>query len=318
MLNEQNILTDLLETIRNFDESNDTYFNHIRENQQLNPFQNNIEIRSVGINESIPVEFFAELGISSLTFNKFDGLPKSFTIPDRRDNDQLRWHHFKNSGFIKDIKAIFKASKVIAFSDWAFVDGASELWDGLLSDVIKPLNRKDFNFIFSLGDPTKKLGYEVDEILDIISDFSLYGQVTFLVNETDAANLWMVLYGQNFDTNFLKSTTDALKEKCRYIFNAMLIDRLLIYTVNHAMLFSKLQQFELKGRTLNNTGKLSQDVKDHFNTGYSVGLLLQLDISYCIALGLSVSGAYLESGTSPDREALLSYIKRWIGELEPA
>jgi hypothetical protein len=274
-----------------------------------------MEISSVGTSESIPVEFFTELGISSLTLNKWDAPPKGFTIPCRSDTDQSRWHNFKSSVFIEDIKTIFKACKVIAFSDWAGVDGASELWDGLLSEVIKPLNRKDFNFIFYLGDPTKKLAYEVDEILDIISDFSFHGQVTFFVNENEAAKLWVVLYGQNFDINS-KATANALGEKCRYIFNTMWIDRLLIYTVNHAMLFSRLQQFELRRSTLYNNCKLSKDVKDNFNAGYSLGLLLQLDISHCIALGLSVSGAYLENGTSPDRKALLSYIKKWIGELE--
>jgi hypothetical protein len=34
-----------------------------------------------------------------------------------------------------------------------------------------------------------------------------------------------------------------------------------------------------------------------------------------VALALSLSGAFIENGTKPDRKALLSYIKSWNDEL---
>jgi hypothetical protein len=319
MIDEQKLLVDLLGTLQSFDALNDRYFSQIGDNEVINPFQKNIQVSSNGIAESIPAEFFTHVGIRSVTLNKlhdsFD-LPRGFSFPDRKNTNQYKWHHFRNTSFIENLKIALKDCQVIAFSDWAMVDDASQLWDGFLSDVIKPLNRKDMEFIFYLGDPTKRLTHEVDEIIDIISDFSIHGKVTFLLNEREAVKLWTVLHGQDAGISLFSAASPGFKEKYHSIFNAMRVDRLLIYSIDHAILISGQQQFELKKRTIANR-KISQEAKDNFNAGYSLGLLLQLDISHCIALGLTVSGVYLENGTIPDREALLSYIERWIGELEP-
>ncbi|MBA4054424.1 MAG: hypothetical protein C0490_06920, partial [Marivirga sp.] len=146
-------------------------------------------------------------------------------------------------------------------------------------------------------------------------DFSMHGQVTFLLHENEAIKLWMILKGGGSDIIASDVRSSDLLEKYQSIFNAMRVDRLLIYSIGHAILFSGEQQFELT-RTAVTNRKISQEVKYNFNAGYSLGLILQLGVSHCIALGLTVSGAYLENGTTPNREALLSYINRWIDDLE--
>lgn len=319
IIDQRTLLFELLSTLQSFNDSSDRYFSQIGEKEVMNPLQDDFQIRAKGNNESIPAEFFAELGIRSVTLNKLHerfALPEGVTLPMRRNTTQYRWHNFRNTPFLKNLKTVLKDCEVITFSDWAIVEGASQLWDGFLSDVIKPLHRKDLNFIFYLGDPAKKPTHEVDEIIDIISDFSIHGQVTFLLSENEALKLWMILHGHDPDQTHYHAKSPDLKEKYQSIFNTMSVNRLLIYSADHAILFSGQQQFELTRRATANR-KISQEVKDNFNAGYSLGLLLQLDISHCVALGLTVAGVYLETGTSPDREALLSYIKRWIGELEP-
>ena len=318
IIDQRTLLLDLLGTLQTFNDSSDRYFSQIGEKEVINPFQYDFQIRADGINESIPAEFFTEIGIRSVTLNKLHdrfALPVGITLPVTRNTDQYGWYHFRNEPFLKNLKTVLTDCQVIVFSDWAFVDSASQLWDGFLSDVIKPLHRKDLHFIFYLGDPAKKPAPEVDEIIDIISDFSSHGQVTLLLNENEALKLWMVLHGQDPGRTLDNAKSPGLKEKYQSIFNTMNVNHLLIYSVDHAILFSGQQQFELRAKATTNR-TISQNVKDNFNAGYSLGLLLQLDISHCVALGLTVSGAYIATGTSPDREALLSYIKRWIGELE--
>ena len=45
------------------------------------------------------------------------------------------------------------------------------------------------------------------------------------------------------------------------------------------------------------------------------GLMLKLEISHSVALGLAVSGVYAD-GNKPDSKTLLNYIEKWMGEME--
>jgi len=318
MFTKKNILSNLLRSIQRLNHSCNSYFNYIGQYEASYPIQHLIPTsgdRRKPINE----DFFAKLGIRSLAINNLlNGfiLPKSFTVHGQKKAvSESSWIDYKITSFIEDLKSLFRNCWVIAFSDWAMVTRASELWRGLLVDVIKPLDRKDYNFIFHLGDPTKRPGYEVHEILDIISDFSCHGQVTLILTESEAINLWMVLHDRN-DEGASAEFPD-LTEKYQFIFETMHISRLLINAADHATLITNKQQYEFQGNSLTNS-EISSEVKNNFNAGYGLGLLLQLEVSQCIALGLTVSGSYIENRTSPNRKALLSYIKKRIGELKPS
>ena len=73
---------------------------------------------------------------------------------------------------IERLRMIFEGCAIIEFEDWASVYNASDFWYGLLSDVIRPLNRRDFQFMFSLGNPINKPVFETDEILDLMSGYA--------------------------------------------------------------------------------------------------------------------------------------------------
>lgn len=318
-INRRDLLSDLLGTIQDFTGSGDRYFSQAGKRQIINPVQTDIQLDVHELRGSILVEVFDELGIRSVTLDRplnRSEFSNDMQLPARRSMNEYRWHIFRGTSFQENLKKVMSDCLVIVFSEWARVEGASQLWDGLLCDVIKPLNRTDIHFIFSLGDLERKLTHEVDEIIDIISDFSIHGKVTLLLNEKEAEQLWMVLNGAPSDPS---TAQGDWKDGYRSIFNAMRVDRFLIYSVDRALLYSNQQLFELTGMTLSNrkiSGEVSDNVKDHFNVGYSLGLLLQFDFPHCIALGLTVSGAYVESGISPDRRAMISYIKRWIESLD--
>jgi hypothetical protein len=128
------------------------------------------------------------------------------------------WNHLKNNAIISALGTLFSNCSIIQLMDWATTDGASDFWDELYEDVIKPLNKRDFEFIFHLGDVTKKHAFEVEEILDIMGDYSSFGRVTLVLNENEADILWNKLNGPSQETI----------EKYRFLFNTMNIDMLLI------------------------------------------------------------------------------------------
>jgi hypothetical protein len=109
---------------------------------------------------------------------------------------------------------------IIRFTNWATTEGASDCWDQLYTDVIKPLNKRNFEFIFHLGNVTKKYAFEVEEILDIMGDYSSFGRVTLILNENEADSLWEKLNGPSQETI----------KKYRFLFNTIRIDAMIILT----------------------------------------------------------------------------------------
>src|SRR5882762_6952619 len=106
--------------------------------------------------DSISSAFIATFGIRSLTANALYGKltfpDQNFAIsPNGQNISQYKWHGYKNDVIIEHLKTLFTNCHIISFADWSDIYGASDLWDGLLLDIIKPLRKKDFEFIFYLG-----------------------------------------------------------------------------------------------------------------------------------------------------------------------
>ena len=266
---------------------------------------------------TIAPSFIAPLGIRSLVKNAPQGsFAYSFqyaATTDWQNTSNYQWSSFKKEPIIEDLQTLFTNCQIMSFADWSDIYGATDLWDGLLRDVIKPLRKKNFEFVFYLGNPAKKSAFEVDEILDIIGDYSLYGLVTLVLDEGEADKLWLVLNGYDPNKSLSPLLLCSPEERNLSIFNTVNINHLLINFTDHILSISRQGRFELVYKVHDNAS-IANYAKNNFNAGYSLGLQLQLELSQCAALGLAVSGSYRENGICPDRSALLLYIKKWMAE----
>lgn len=315
--NSERVLFDLIGTIQNFSDTFHRYLNQIGEREVLNPFQKSDFLGSI---EPVPCEFLERFGVHRMVFNV---VPGRLGMTDQYQNDHDNksrssghWNNVKNDEIIEELKTLFRSCAIVQFADWASVNNGSDFWDGLLSDVIRTCNKKDFQFIFYLGDPAKKFLFETDEILDLISAYSSYGKVTLVLDENESDKLWNILNGRDPGSPPTRNNPPGAMENYWSIFNSMNIDALVIFCANCTVLLSREYRFEFAGRSLNNV-KVANcvRVRDCFNAGYQLGLLLQLKVPHCVALGLAISGTYPEHESEPEQKALLQYIKKWIAEL---
>jgi hypothetical protein len=150
-----------------------------------------------------------------------------------------RWGDIKNETLIQEFSAIFRDRPVIEFTDWAEVSNASEFWDGLCRDVVKTLKKRDLQFIFHLGDVAHKPICEIDEVLDIISDYSSYGKVVLKLDCHEADSLWCRLNGCDRKGFPADMGAGAARERWLSIFNTMNIDLLQILEGCQTMQFSR-------------------------------------------------------------------------------
>jgi hypothetical protein len=307
MPNTAFLLADLAASIREHQDAVDRYLQQSGEYEVFNPFQGAGETSFQHMDASLPYTFWERLGIrhviSSICHNR---KASQDHWPIAADKVPYQWSSVKKDACIEKLRENISNCSIIEFADYANVDDVAGFWDGLFEDVIKPLNKRDFEFIFHLGDIARRLVFEVDEMLDIIGDYSSHGRVSLILDDQEAGKLWNTLHGGSYGGIRSPETM----EKYQSLFNAMRIDVLLILYSNGVLLFSRDGRFDFATGPLNNINMYSH-IRDCFQAGFQLGLLLHLDIPHAIVLGLAVSGACQANTSMPTSRELLAYIDEW-------
>ncbi|CAN5595442.1 hypothetical protein BH09BAC4_BH09BAC4_02020 [soil metagenome] len=319
ILNASPILVDLRAILQTLDVSANIYLNRPRSHTLVDAAETVHINNLLGVQEYILPEILQLLGIRSITLSGQYDLTQLASLqidlginPDERNLQQ----YLKNDAIVGGLRALFQQSRTIAFDDWSTMPAASNVWNTLSTNVIKPIGRKDLELIFYLGDPQTKLSFQVDEALDIIGDFSRYGQITFVLDEQEALHLWRKLNGVHQDISTTDQPFPDLKRKYTSIFRTMNIGRLLIYSTSHTTLITTTKPFILTHNHTTSTIEMAADARQNFIEGFSLGLLLELDMPQCLALGLIVFGSFGEQSGIPEQKDLLAYIDHWIDELK--
>jgi hypothetical protein len=228
--------------------------------------------------------------------------------------DEYDWRFVKNSPHFDRIKKRVLECSIVAFVDWVNLPHSSDIWEGVLDEIIKPSGRKDFNFLFDLCDPSKKTDEQIDEILDVISCFSPYGKVTLGLNENETLKIWCALNGVDYNNPSEKSKIPDVRSAGDALYKAISIDCLLVHPIDRTIVFHQHETVELQGRLVEDP-KVLTGGGDNLNAGYCLGLLNNLSLQHCMLLGMATSGAYIQNGITPDIKAITDYIQKWIEEL---
>lgn len=314
------VLSAIAGSIREFSDAVDLHIALLNEHVALNPFQPGAGSASLQMKESIPARFWERLGIRHLVSDSLQNKPAIESDPenDQDKNDQApsNWDAPKNTLLIEELKQVLSGCQLIQFASWAKMNNASDCWDELFSDVIKPLNKRTFEFIFQLGDATRHQVFEVDEILDIMSSYSTYGRVSLILSNKEADQLYTLLNGRAPFGSVFGNRTDSTREKYQFLFNTMNVHVLLIRYSNSVVLCTKDGQFDLAGKSLDHL-PFPEYTSDAFNAGYQLGLLLRLDIAHAVALALAFSGASIEHGYIPGSKELIAFLNDWVTAFHP-
>ncbi len=254
---------------------------------QVKPEVEKISLNSPGQSQALEFEdgkiIFSELG----SFSKYN------------------WLDVGQKVNIKKLQKKVKRFNLFALVDWANIQNATDIWQGFLDDIIKPSGRSNRLFFFDLCDPSKKSPQEIDEVIDLISDYSNYGKVTLGMNENEAIKTWIALNGKN-ESKALPS----LNEIGKSLYRTMTIDTLLIHPLDRSLTFQNNQEIEIDGRWVTNPAVLTGG-GDNLNAGYSLGMLLDLPVPKCMLLGMAASGSFIQNGKSSSVKDLIEYIELW-------
>jgi hypothetical protein len=219
-----------------------------------------------------------------------------------------RWRDIVSQNSIEALKSLFSQSHIIPFSDWTDVHQAADLWYGLLADVIRPMARDDWEFIFYLGNPANRHFFDVDEILDVMGSFTRSGNVTLALDEREAWGVSSVLFGGKDLPEFGMQDTDA-KGRYRALFQTLDIRRLIVYSETHAALVMQNTYFEI-ARPPVPADMHHEHERDNFIEGYALGLKTGMEPAQCLMLGIATAGSI--SGTQPAQPAVKDFLSGWL------
>jgi hypothetical protein len=246
--------------------------------------------------------------------------------------EQLTWTYVAAVAGMENLTKWIYESQLISFVDWANLNYCTDIWKGILEDIVVKLNpspdekeigryyevnkkiadeegsgMRHKNFFFDLCDPSKRSKEEILAVLSVINRYKPYGKVTLGLNENEARKIYKSLEGEN------ENTTD-LQTVARYIFDKMTVHQVLIHPTDRSIVATQKQIFEVKGRLVPEPRILTGG-GDNLNAGFCLGLVLDLPVEQTMLLGMANSGTYITNGASPNIGELVEYLEMWEGEL---
>lgn len=223
----------------------------------------------------------------------------------------LDWEYVKKVSDLDQLTNEINTSSLIALVDWCNLPHSTEIWRGILEDVISKNDTKDRYFFFDTADPSRRSDEELKQALDVIEDYNQYGKVTLGLNENETEKLYASLNRINAT---VEDESISLIEKGVYIFKNIKVWNLLIHPTNRAISINNNGISEINGRFVKQP-KISTGGGDNFNAGFCLGLLSGLDMESSMITGMANSGAYVQNGKSCSLADLKDYLKNWIDEL---
>ncbi|MCK5210962.1 MAG: hypothetical protein KAQ79_23190 [Cyclobacteriaceae bacterium] len=223
----------------------------------------------------------------------------------------LDWEYLKKEAGFETLTSKINLSSLVALVDWCNLPFSTNIWEGILNEIMPSANQSNRHFFFDIADPSRRSDKEIQEALEVIGGYNTFGKVTLGLNENETEKLYSCL-------NRINQTSEeesiSLIEKGNYIYKNINVWNLLIHPTDRAISINNSGVSEITGRFVKHP-KISTGGGDNFNAGYCLGQLSGLDIESSMITGIANSGAYVQNGKSSSMTDLKEYLINWIDEL---
>jgi hypothetical protein len=213
----------------------------------------------------------------------------------------LGWDKIKNIIGLDVIIDLYKECDLLCIVNWSEIDASTDIWRGLLQDVlpftgsIKPIA------FFDLSDCSKRSDEAITEALDLLKEFALYTNVILGLNKNEARRIYEVLYDS--ETNKDPGHPGDM------IFKKLNVEVLLLHSSRDSVAISHESTFAGNSFFTNNPA-ISTGAGDNFNAGFCAARLLQLDLDSSLIFANAVAGAYIRTGISPRLQDVIDFLQK--------
>jgi len=203
---------------------------------------------------------------------------------------------------------LFQSATFVALDNWSALPHMAGIWmelQGRVCPRLSPLSsgarRKIF---FDLADPEFRLPKDTARALKLIGRFQRWYDTTLGLNQKEAGEICEVLrlHLRGEDRLFARAAAMAIREKLG-------VDGVVVHANAFAAAASAGQNPMLDGPFVEKP-LISTGAGDHFNAGYSLGLILEGDLDQCLQLGVATSGYYVRTARSPSLRDLRGFLNK--------
>lgn len=213
------------------------------------------------------------------------------------------WEKIKEIIGIKPLVQFYSESDMICLLNWSEIDASTDIWKGILKDVLPSYSRgkKQIAF-FDLSDCSKRSSESITEALDLLQQFAKQARVILSLNKNEAGIIYQSLYN--------KESKKDLFSIGKKIIERLTIDTLVVHSAKEAMAFTDHEQVNVDS-FFTSEPKISTGAGDNFNAGFCTGQLLELNLESSIILANAVSGCYIRKGISPGLPDVANFLKNF-------
>lgn len=219
------------------------------------------------------------------------------------------WEKIKKTLGIDTLIDLYESSDLLCIVNWSEIDASTDIWKGLLRDVFPHYRtkKKEQTALFDLSDFSKRSRESIVEALMLLKSISEYAKVTLSLNKNETRSIFELLFDEK--------ATDNISEMGMRIFEKSGVEILLLHSPRQAMAINHEGQFTCDTFFVEHP-KLSTGAGDHFNAGFSAARLLNLDMKSSLILANAVSAYYVQTGTSPQLEDVVSFLSGYKNILD--
>jgi hypothetical protein len=215
--------------------------------------------------------------------------------------NRIEWKFIKETIGAGTFLDLFTKSDMITLLNWSELDNSTDIWKGLLQDIIpKSISKKRPIGFFDLSDCSKRSNASIREAMDLLKVFSEYWDVVLSLNLNEAAIVHSVLAQKS-------RGEENIEKMCDEIFGNLNINTVIIHYAKQSVARNSVGLHKRKSFFIKEPA-ISCGSGDNFNAGFCIGRLMDLDTGTSLVLGHATSSLYMQSARSPTLTEVLDFM----------
>ena len=222
--------------------------------------------------------------------------------------NEITWDNIQARFGRSQFASRFQSSDLIAFVNWTMIPYMSDLWEALQKELCPAIQGQRRRMFFDLCDPVKRLPPDVIRALKLIDGFQARFEVVLGLNEKEAYEI-----GEVLGLEAITHTRERLAGLALEIQRKLQVSTLVVHPVRYALAVTDGKVAAIDGPFVAKP-KITTGAGDHFNAGFCLGKLLGFDDNLSLLTGVTTSGYYVRTATSPSIPQLAELLRKWPGK----
>jgi len=218
---------------------------------------------------------------------------------------QMNWENIKARFGLDNFNAKFGSADLVGFVNWTMLTYMSDIWSAVLRESCPQMKGPRRKMFVDLADPEKRTASDISQALKLIAEFQKHFDVILGLNEKESHEI-----GVNLGLDTKDRSPEGLKRLCREIHSRVPVETLVVHPTAFA-LASGPDGLSLVEGPFTPKPKITTGAGDHFNSGFCLGKLLGMPTQLCLLAGVTTSGYYVRTGSSPSISDLAGMLRNW-------